>query len=466
MLDAIKETKQFLGENHFSSLNIKYELVENKNELSITRNDNDIIIKYGQLCSLFRGLYLIKMKENEKSYHISFHKNFDYSGLMHDCSRNGVLTIESAKQLILISALFGLNRFFLYTEDVYEIDDEPYFGYLRGRYSKKELREIANYGDSFGVEVVPCIQTLSHLSQALRWDNFSSVKETNHTLLTGKEETYIFIEKMIKACSEAFTSKNIHIGMDEAYLLGLGKYLEKHGFTNRVNILKEHLLRVIELAKKYNFKPMMWSDMFFRLANNGEYYPKEPTLTKEVIDSIPKDLSLVYWDYYNTDKEYYKKMMKAHLLAGDNVWFAGGAWTWAGFSSGNRFSLSTMIPAMKAAKECDLSNILFTLWGDFGRECSYYSVLPALYTVRRIYDGETDIDKIKKEFKELLKIDYDSMMDLDIHNFVANNKGNNIKGNPRKTKAYYENGKRIKDPDIETTSRYKYEYYKKSEIKK
>ena len=224
--------------------------------------------------------------------------------------------------------------------------------------------------------------------------------------------------------------------MDEAYLLGLGRYLEKHGFTNRVNILKEHLLRVIELAKKYNFKPMMWSDMFFRFANNGEYYPKEPTLTKEVIDSIPKDLSLVYWDYYNTDKEYYKKMMKAHLLAGDNVWFAGGAWTWAGFSSGNRFSLSTMIPAMKAAKECDLSNILFTLWGDFGRECSYYSVLPALYTVRRIYDGETDIDKIKKEFKELLNIDYDSMMDLDIPNFVANNKGNNIKGNPSKHMFY------------------------------
>lgn len=43
---------------------------------------------------------------------------------------------------------------------------------------------------------------------------------------------------------------------------------------------------------------------------------------------------------------------------------------------------------------------------------------------------------------------------------------NNAKGNPRKTKAYYENGKRIKDPDIETTNRYKYEYYKKSEIKK
>ena len=66
MLDAIKETKQFLGENHFSSLNIKSELVENINELSITRTDNDIIIKYGQLCSLFRGLSLIQRKQYQR----------------------------------------------------------------------------------------------------------------------------------------------------------------------------------------------------------------------------------------------------------------------------------------------------------------------------------------------------------------------------------------------------------------
>ena len=378
MLDAIKETKQFLGENHFSSLNIKYELVENKNELSITRNDNDIIIKYGQLCSLFRGLSLIKMKENEKSYHISFHKNFDYSGLMHDCSRNGVLTIESAKQLILISALFGLNRFFLYTEDVYEIDDEPYFGYLRGRYSKKELREIANYGDSFGVEVVPCIQTLSHLSQALRWDNFSSVKETNHTLLTGKEETYIFIEKMIKACSEAFTSKNIHIGMDEAFDLGVYRYAFKNEVVDRKKELLNHLNRVTDICQKYDLSPMMWEDMFVQIMSpNMNWYEGNFQISDDIKALIP-DVGLVYWDYYHSDQKEYDNKLRLTLATGKETIFAGGAISWIGYAPNITESLKISMSGLKSCFKNKIRNVMVTSWGDNGNECSIYASLPSL----------------------------------------------------------------------------------------
>ena len=38
-------------------------------------------------------------------------------------------------------------------------------------------------------------------------------------------------------------------------------------------------IKVIEcwkdIAEKYGFKPMMWSDMFFRIAGKGEYYHKK-----------------------------------------------------------------------------------------------------------------------------------------------------------------------------------------------
>ena len=33
-----------------------------------------------------------------------------------------------------------------------------------------------------------------------------------------------------------------------------------------------------------------------------------------------------------------------------------------------------------------------TMWGDDGAECSYYAVLPSLYAMKRIYDGEEDIE--------------------------------------------------------------------------
>ena len=359
-----------------------------------------------------------------------------YFGVMLDMSRNGVMKANEVKRYASIIKKMGYNMLQLYMEDVYEVEGEPYFGYMRGRYTVKELKDIVDYCNSIGIEAVPCIQTLAHLENSLRWPIYENIIDVDNILLVKEERVYTLIDRMFNSLRKSFTTNLIHIGMDEAYLLGLGKYLEKHGFTNRVSILKEHLDRVMDLARKYNFEPMMWSDMFFRLANNGEYYPKEPTLTKEVIDSVPKDLGLVYWDYFHTDKEYYKKMMKAHMLAGKNVWFAGGAWTWAGFSSGNRFALKTMIPAMTAAKECSLSNILFTLWGDYGKECSYYSVLPALFTARKIYDGETNLDNIKKEFKELLNIDYDSLMDLDIPNYVGKNKDLNTKENPSKHMFY------------------------------
>ena len=39
-------------------------------------------------------------------------------------------------------ALMGLNLVMLYTEDTYEVEGWPYFGYMRGRYSREELEAI------------------------------------------------------------------------------------------------------------------------------------------------------------------------------------------------------------------------------------------------------------------------------------------------------------------------------------
>lgn len=146
--------------------------------------------------------------------------------------------------------------------------------------------------------------------------------------------------------------------------------------------------------------------MLFRLANKGEYYLENPSVSEEIKIGTPKEVGLVYWDYYNEDETYIENMMKTHLTFDNEVWVAGGAWTWIGFASGNKKVLETMFPAMEAAKKCKIENIFLTMWGDNGKETSFYSVLPSLYAVRRYYDGARDIDKIKREFKELTGEDY------------------------------------------------------------
>ena len=348
-------------------------------------------------------------------------KKGKYFGVMLDMSRNAVMKPQQVKTFASLIRKMGYNMLQLYTEDTYEVENEPYFGYMRGRYTQDELKDIVSYCESIGVEVIPCIQTLAHLAQIFRWKPYGGINDFADILLVGEDRTYELIENMFKTLRKCFSTQYVHIGMDEAHMLGLGKYLEKHGLENRFEILQKHLSRVVEIAQKYHFKPIMWSDMFFRLANNGEYYPQEPIFPKEVAQMLPQNVGLVYWDYYHTEQEYMAKMLRAHLQSGNETWFAGGAWTWTGFASGNKYTLETMLPAMKAASECGVENIFITLWGDNGKECSYYSVLPSLFAIKKAYEGVTDEKVVQKEFKEIVGVDYEAMMSLDIPNYVGGN---------------------------------------------
>ena len=64
-------------------------------------------------------------------------KHFDTFGIMIDCSRNAVMTVEELKKFISLVSKMGYNQLQLYTEDTYEIEGEPFFGYKRGRIPKK-----------------------------------------------------------------------------------------------------------------------------------------------------------------------------------------------------------------------------------------------------------------------------------------------------------------------------------------
>ena len=72
-------------------------------------------------------------------------KHFDSLGVMIDCSRNAVPNIQALKRFFDIIAKMGYNTVFLYTEATYEVENEPYFGYKRGKYSMEELQEQLQY---------------------------------------------------------------------------------------------------------------------------------------------------------------------------------------------------------------------------------------------------------------------------------------------------------------------------------
>lgn len=347
----------------------------------------------------------------------------NYFGVMLDCSRNGVMRVERVKDFVNIISSFGYNMLMLYTEDVYEVEGEEYFGYLRGRYTKSELKELDAYCGSKGIELIPCIQTLAHLERIFRWNEYRAVRDVNDVLLVGEERTYELIENMFASLSECFSSKLVHIGMDEAHMVGLGKYLDKHGYENRFEILKEHLNRIVKIAEKYGFQTLIWSDMYFKAGNGGEYYNDSIPIqvTEAMKKSVHKDVGLVYWDYYHQKESDYEKMIKLHKELSDKVWFAGGAWTWTGFAPSNKMTVSAITPAIDACKRCGVKNIVMTVWGDGGRECSPFAILPSLFYAKKYYEGETDELKIREEFFALTGERYERLFDLDLPNLIGGN---------------------------------------------
>ena len=336
--------------------------------------DDEIEIVYSSIAQRNRALLALTTTMHDVS-EISVVKDL---GVMVDCSRNAVPKISTLKKFIRYISFMGYTFLGLYMEDTLKIDGEPYIGYQRGAYTTKDIHELESYAQRYGIELRPYVQTLAHLNQIVRYEEYQKMIDVDDILLVGSARTHAYLENLFATLDKAFHTRKINIGMDEAFMLGLGKYLTEHGYQNRLEIMNQHLQTVREIASKYNFELQMWSDMFFRLAANGSYY----NLSQEQIQKIkvPEGVHLAYWDYYSTDVQHYAENLKLHRKLSPNISFVGGAWKWTGFIPHNRYSIHACKAAIQACVEHHIDEITFAGWADDGAETSLFAILPTLFT--------------------------------------------------------------------------------------
>lgn len=349
-------------------------------ELSLLMDGERLTVEAPDISAAARGLFLAAcaLRDGKDIPELHQRRRIASCGMMLDMSRGGVMTVEAVKGMIDAHAALGLNLMMLYTEDTYTVPEAPYLGYLRGRYTEKELREMDDYAAESGVELVPCVQTLAHLEQFLQWDVNRDIKDNDCVLMIDEPKTYAWIRAALTALRRCFRTNRIHIGMDEAHGVGLGEYYQKHGAVNRFELLNRHLNRVVDICKELGFKPIMWSDMFYRLGSkNNDYYDTDAVVPESAIAQIP-DVALCYWDYYHTDEQFYAGMLEGHRKMGKEVVFAGGIWTWSGILPHVRKTNATMYPALRACLKAGIGTVLATLWGDDGCETDYRLALNQL----------------------------------------------------------------------------------------
>lgn len=411
-------------------------------ELEVGRKGDHAYIRYGKKHQFFRALGLLVQRGHEGDFELKETQRFDNVGPMFDLSRNGVLTVDSFQLLLRKMALMGMNTVMLYMEDTYELEGEPYFGYMRGRYSQEELRAIDDYADLFGIEAFPSIQTLAHLEEFLKWEAAKEYKDTKGALLANDERVMAFIERMIEASSAPFRSRKMHIGMDEAEEVGRGKYLDKNGYTERFELMVNHLDKVLEIVRQKGLTPMMWSDMFLKLAStssDNEHFSHDTKIPEEMASRIPKDVEMVYWDYAHIGEEHYEQLIANHRPLGTKLAFAGGVWVFNTFGVNYGLSLLATDDALKVCKREGIRDVYATMWGDDGMESNPYIALLGLqfYAEHAYTDAEVDKEWLKERVQFCTGIPYDAYMLMkDLDETPGSEPDNRKQSNPSKFLLY------------------------------
>ncbi|MFZ7946925.1 beta-N-acetylhexosaminidase [Neobacillus sp. 19] len=399
---------------HLSTKGYPIDVKNQHGPLRAANKDGHGEITFDKPIHFFRALGLwLEHFHKDHEFDLSENPQFELSGVMLDASRNAVPTVADIEKLLRRMAVMGLDTLMLYTEDTYEVKEYPYFGYMRGRYTTEELKACDDYAGKLGIEMIPCIQALGHLREALKWNDAASIKDTDDILLVDEPKTYEFLENCIRAASEPFQTKRIHIGMDETFQLGLGKYLEKHGFENHIDLMNRHLQKVVSLTDKYGLKPMIWSDMYFTLfAEDSKYRDENGRIREEILASIP-DVELVYWNYYQGEQEVYETYFRHHKQLAKKTIFAGGAWTWNGLAPNYGKAIATTEAAMAACKKEGIKEVFVTLWGDNGAETPFSTSMPILQLfAEHTYHKEVTIAHTAKRFAFLNEGHFDDFMML------------------------------------------------------
>jgi hexosaminidase len=345
--------------------------------LRVITEQGGLQITYGRKSDAFRALGRLLGMEQAGSFEETC--KFDTLGVMIDCSRNGVMTVAAVKDFLLRSSLMGINMVHLYCEDTYELPGEPFFGYLRGGYTFDEMKEIDDHAFALGIEVIPCIQTLSHLDQILQWPPYRELEDMPGVILTGDERTYALMDKMITAASAPVRSKRINLGMDEAFEMGEGKYRQIHGDRPKIDVLNEHVARLKQICESKGLRPMIWGDMHFVLSSpNKDYYDKEITFPDDFADRIPKGVDFVFWDYYHQSIDIYLEWIDRYRAIGLEPIFSCSGWTHVRLVAALPWAFKTISLGMEASRQKGVREAMISLWGDDGTEVDYYSALPAM----------------------------------------------------------------------------------------
>lgn len=356
----------------------------------IERAEGPVTVRYGALSQAGRaiGSLLAGLERDTGSV-----PAFDTLGILLDCGHNATVTPEHFRVWLRRLALLGYNVAMVYTEAGYRLPDEPAFGYKRGSYTLEQMRALDEYAATLGIEMIGSIQALGHLEQVLKWSPYLGLRDTEHTLLVGDSGTAALVEKMIAFWTEAFRSRRLHVGMDETYDLGRGRSLDLHGYRPGLELYTEHLRLVAQTCERHGIRPIVWSDVLFKLAGGATHYDSSSRIPDEIRTALPRNVDLAYWDYYSPDQQHYRDRIEAHRALGYEPVMTSAVWSWPTPWHNWQHTEQFGGACVAACRESGVREMVFSMWSDDGAFWDLDSSLAGVTLMAEHCYGDGSVDE-------------------------------------------------------------------------
>lgn len=277
--------------------------------------------------------------------------DFAKRGLMLDVSRGKVPTAETLRALVDLLARMKLNVLLLYVEHTFRFRRHPEIGAGWSPLEAETLRSLDAYAAMRHVELVPCLQSLGHMSHVLTLPRYAHLAETERrwTLAPAEPGSYDLLRDLYDEFLPNFRSRLFNANCDEPWDLGRGRSAELARELGPGGLYLSHIRRIHALAEEHGRRLAIWGDVVHA-------HP-------ERIPELPRDLLLLDWGY---EAEADFDRVGAFARHGFECWVCPGTSSWNSLFPRTANAERNVARFAAAGRRHGATGLLNTDWGDFG----------------------------------------------------------------------------------------------------
>ena len=302
----------------------------------------------------------------------------------------------------------GINTLIMEWEGTYPFEKHPLIP-NRYAYTKTEIVDFVKYCNGLGIDVIPLQQSFGHVEYILRNEKYKDLREDQKDYsqvcpLQTTQDSLLFSD-LYKELASTHTSKYIHIGGDETYLLGHDERCRKKvAEVGKSRLYIDYIRMLCNIVIKMGKRPVMWADIALK-------YP-------EAINLLPKETILVDWNYgwdMNNFGEH-KKLVESGL----EIWGAPSIRSYPDnyFLTMWEKHFKNIRDFVPFCRQLGYKGMVMTSWSTSGGYSPVFETeenITDLYAIRHVYPI-SGFNMLLAAYAECLKTD----KPLDIDGFITN----------------------------------------------